>query len=409
MTADRVTSERVTSERMAPGRATGTTPDGVPVPYVLRFAAAWSWRLLLVLAAVYVGLWLFGHLSVVLVPVILGLLLAAIASPMVDRLTRARLPRGLATAVVVVTGLVVLVSLVAVVTQQFSSGFGDLRNSFDDSLVQVEKYLADLGMSRAQIRDALDRVREAVSSGSGGNVGGTVVSVTTTAGHLVAGLFITLFATIFFTYDGRGIWGWLVGLFPEQARPRVLGSGERAWAVLTSYVRATVVIAAVDALGIVLVAAILGLPLLAPIGVLVFLGAFVPVVGATISGIAAVAVALVSDGPIAALVMFGGVIAVQQLEGHVLQPFLMGRLVRVHPLAIVVVIATGALVAGVFGALIAVPLTAVINTVSTYLAHERRSRLIGEGDAALSPGPPEPPPVEPERDAGAAADPAVTS
>lgn len=361
---------------------TDEPPDAVVVPYVLRFAAAWSWRLLVVLAAVYVMLRLFDLLSVVLVPVILGLLLAAVASPMVDRVTEVGLPRGLATALVVVTGLVVLVFLVTVVTQQFSSGFAELRASFDDSLVQLEKYLADLGLSRGQVRDAFDRVREAVSTGSGGSLGGTVVSVTTTAGHVVAGLFITLFATIFLTYDGRGIWAWLVGLFPSRAQARVQGSGERAWAVLTAYVRATVVIAAVDAAGIVLVALVLGLPLVVPIGVLVFLGAFIPVVGATISGIAAVAVALVSEGPVSALVMLGGVVAVQQLEGHVLQPFLMGRVVRVHPLAVVVVIAIGGLVAGIFGALIAVPLTAIINTVGRHLARERRTRLAG---AAVEP------------------------
>jgi len=351
--------------------------DAVEVPYVLRFTAAWSWRLLLVLAALYVGLRLFALLSVVLVPVILGLLLSAVASPLVDRLTALRMPRGLATAIVVVTGIAALVAAVAVVAQQISAGFGELRASFDSSLVEVERYLADLGLSRMQVRDGLDRIREGVNSGSGGNIGGTVVSVTTTAGHLVAGLFITLFATIFFTYDGRRIWAWIVRLFPATARDRVQGSGSRAWAVLTSYVRATVVIAAVDALGIVLVAAILGLPLVIPIGVLVFLGAFIPIVGATISGIAAVAVALVAEGPVSALVMLAGVIGVQQLEGHVLQPFLMGRLVRVHPLAVVVVIAIGGLVAGVFGALIAVPLTAIVNTVSTYLSQDREARVSG--------------------------------
>ena len=363
--------------------------DGIDVPYALRFSAAWAWRLLLVVAALYVALKLFGLLSVVLVPVIIGLLLAAVASPLVDALVARRVPRGPATALVVVTGLVVLVALITLVAQQFSSGFTDLRDSFDSSLGKLEKYLADLGLSRRQVGDAFDRVREAVGAGQG-DVGGRVLSVTTTAGHVLAGLFITLFATIFFTYDGRSIWAWVVGLFPRTARERVHGSGERAWTVLTSYVRATVVIAAVDALGIVLVAAILQLPLLVPIGVLVFIGAFVPVVGATISGIAAVAVALVSDGPVAALVMLGGVIAVQQLEGHVLQPFLMGRVVRVHPLAVVVVIAIGGLVAGVFGALIAVPLAAIVNTVGTYLASERRGRL----------APP---------DAGSATDPAVTA
>jgi predicted PurR-regulated permease PerM len=361
--------------------------DGIVTPHVLRFAAAWAWRLLLVVGAVWVFLQVFSLLSVVLVPVIIGLLLAAVLSPAVDRLEGWKWPRGLATAVVILAGLALVVALVAVVAQQFSSGFGDLRQQFDDSLGKLEKYLADLGLSRQQLQDFFDRVRDGVGSGQS-NLGGTVVKTATTAGHLLAGLFIVLFSTIFFTYDGRGIWRWFLGLFPEPARDRVHGSGVRAWAVLTSYVRTTVVIAATDALGIALVALLLGLPLVVPIAVLVFLGAFIPVVGATISGIAAVAVALVSEGPVQALIMLAGVIAVQQLEGHVLQPFLMGRLVRVHPLAVVVVIAIGGLVAGIFGALIAVPLTATVNTVASFLAGDRRQRL--------------------EREAGAAADPAVS-
>jgi putative heme transporter len=271
------------------------------------------------------------------------------------------------------------------VAQQFSSGFGDLRSSFDDSTVKLQHYLHHLGISQKQLEDFFDKVRSGVSSGSTGNLGGTVVAATATAGHLLAGLFITLFATIFFTYDGRGIWRWLVSLFPEPARDRVHGSGERAWAVLTAYVRATFVIALTDALGIALVAWVLGLPLVLPLAVLVFIGAFVPVVGAAISGIAAVAVALVDQGPVHALLMLAGVVAVQQIEGHILQPFLMGRLVRVHPLAVVVVIAIGAEVAGIFGALIAVPLTAIINAVSTHLAGARRDRLAAESGALADP------------------------
>jgi predicted PurR-regulated permease PerM len=359
--------------------------DGVETPYVLRFTAAWSWRLLLVVAAVYVFLHLFGLLSVVLVPVIIGLLLSAIASPIADILQRWGLPRSVATLITILLGFAVIAALVTLVAQQLSSGFGDLRASFDDSTVKLEKYLSDLGLSRHQLSDFFDRVREGVSSSTTGNLGGKVVGAATTAGHLLAGLFITLFSTIFFTYDGRGIWRWLVSLFPEPARDRVHGSGERAWAVLTAYVRGTVVIAATDALGIALIAWILGLPLVAPLAVLVFLGAFIPVVGAAVSGIAAVAVALVAVGPVTALIMLGGVIAVQQIEGHVLQPFLMGRLVRVHPLAVVVVIAIGAEVAGIFGALIAVPLTAVINAVSSHLAGSRRLRLEQEAGALADP------------------------
>jgi predicted PurR-regulated permease PerM len=364
--------------------------DGVEMPYVLRFGAAWSWRLLLVIAGIYIFLRLFGLLSLVLVPVIIGLLISAALSPIADRLQGWKVPRSVATLIVVIAGIAFIVALVAVVAQQFSSGFGDLRASFDDSLDKLEKYLTDAGLRQQQLNDFFNRVREGVSSTAGsGGLGGTVVKASTTAGHLLEGLFITLFSTIFFTYDGRGIWRWLVSLFPEPARDRVHGSGERAWAVLTSYVRATMIIAATDALGIALIAWILGLPLVVPLAVLVFLGAFIPVVGAAISGIAAVAVALVSVGPLTAVLMLAGVVVVQQFEGHVLQPFLMGRLVRVHPLAIVVVIAIGAEVAGIFGALIAVPLTAVINAVSTHLAGARRVRL--------------------EEESGALADPAVTS
>ncbi len=352
------------------------------MPYLLRFVAAWSWRLLVVAAAVYVVLRLFALLSVVLVPVIVALLLSAVASPIVDRLQQ-WLPRAVATALVIVSGLAALVAVVALVAQQLSSGFGDLRSSFDSSLVKLENYLSDLGLEQAQLRDFFDRVREGV--GEGGNLSGTVVAVTTTAGHLVAGLFIALFATIFFTYDGRGIWSWLVGLFPDRARGRAHGSGVRAWAVLTSYVRATMLIALVDAVGIGLVALVLGLPYVVPIAALVFLASFIPVVGATVSGIVAVAVALVDSGPVVALIMLAGVITVQQVESHVLQPFLMGRLVRVHPLAVVLAIAIGGLVAGVFGALIAVPLTAIVNVVGTYLAGERRDQLGRESGAGADP------------------------
>lgn len=362
--------------------------DGIEMPHVLRFMAAWSWRLLLVAAAVWVFLQLFTILSVVVIPVIIGLLFAAVASPVADRIESWRVPRSVATLITIIIGIAIIAALVALVAQQLTSGFHGLRTSFDDSLDKLERYLTDLGLKRNQLRDFFDRVREGLGSGQG-NLGGTVVRVTTTAGHLLAGLFIVLFSTIFLTYDGRGIWRWFLGLFPPHARERVHGSGERAWAVLTSYVRATVVIAATDALGIAIVALLLGLPLVVPLAVLVFLGAFIPVVGATISGIAAVAVALVSEGPVQALIMLGGVVAVQQIEGHVLQPFLMGRLVRVHPLAVVVVIAIGGLVAGIFGALVAVPLTAIVNTVATYLAGERRQRLDGESapmaDPAVTP------------------------
>ena len=186
---------------------------------------------------------------------------------------------------------------------------------------------------------------------------------------MVAGLFIVLFSTYFFLADGAKIWAWMVRLFPRAGRLRADSSGRVAWQSLTQFVRATVLVAATDAIGIMIGAAVLGVPFVSAIGVLVFLGAFVPMIGAFVSGTVAVLVALVAQGPFTALLMFGVVVLVQQVEAHVLQPFLMGRFVSVHPLGVIVAIALGVIVAGIPGALIAVPLAASLNSVVQHLAN----------------------------------------
>ena len=178
--------------------------------------------------------------------------------------------------------------------------------------------------------------------------------------------------------DGDRIWLWLVRIFPRAARARADASGRVAWLSLTQFVRATVLVAATDALGIMIVAAILKVPFVAAIGVLVFLGSFVPLVGSTVSGTVAVLVALVDQGPVVALIMAAGVIGVQQLEAHVLQPFLLGRMVAIHPLGVILAVACGILVAGILGALLAVPLVACANAVVTYLATEPPPRVTDE-------------------------------
>jgi predicted PurR-regulated permease PerM len=187
---------------------------------------------------------------------------------------------------------------------------------------------------------------------------------------VLAGLFIVLFATYFFLADGALIWSWMVRLFPRAGRLKADSSGRVAWRSLTQFVRATVLVAGTDAIGVMVWAAVLGLPFIGAIGVLVFLGAFVPMIGATVSGIVAVLVALVAQGPVTALLMLVGVVVVQQIEAHILQPFLMGRFVSVHPLGVIVAIAMGVIVAGIPGALIAVPLAASLNAVVQHLASE---------------------------------------
>ncbi|NUR08103.1 MAG: AI-2E family transporter [Nocardioidaceae bacterium] len=340
------------------------------VPYGVDLAAAWSWRLLVVAGAGYVVALGIAKFSVVVMPLIIALLLTALVVPVVDVLhTRARFPRGLAALLVVLASLALVALGLSFAGQQVAQGASDLSKQVVDGIDQIRDWLktGPLHASDSQISDYLKAAQDAVTT-SNDRVVERITEVGTTIGHIVAGFFIILFATYFFLADGDRIWAWLVRIFPRASREKADSSGRVAWTSLTAFVRATVLVAFTDALGIMIVAAILRVPFVLAIGVLVFLGAFVPMIGATISGSVAVLVALVAHGPLSALLMLAGVIAVQQLEAHVLQPFLLGRLVRVHPLAVIVAIAAGVLVAGIAGALVAVPLVAAANAVVVHLS-----------------------------------------
>lgn len=350
----------------------GTTNlDRGQVPWGVDLAAAWAWRFLVIAAAGFVILWVFAYFAVVAVPVAVALLIAALVSPVVRRLHGLGLPRGAAAGLVVVGGLGLLALLLTFVGAQVAAGATDLADSVVEGIDKIRIWLKDgpLNASDSQINDALGSLQETVSSSTAeGGVVTRTVEVGAAVGHVLAGVFIVLFSTYFFLADGSRIWAWLVRLAPRAARERVDTSGWVAWGSLTQFVRATVLVAAVDAIGVMIVAAILGVPFVLAIGVLVFLGAFVPLVGATVAGIVAILVALVDQGPITALLMLGGVILVQQIEGHVLQPFLMGRFVSVHPLGVILAIGCGVLAAGLVGALVAVPFVAALNSVVQHLA-----------------------------------------
>jgi putative heme transporter len=303
---------------------------------------------------------------------VVALLIAALVSPVVDGLHRIGLPRGLASILVVVGGIAFVAALLTVAGNQVANGANDLADQTVKGLDEVKTWLKDgpLHASDSQINQYIDRTQEALTpSADGGSILSRVTEVGAALGHVLAGFFIVLFATYFFLADGARIWAWAVRLAPRAAREHVDSSGRVAWVSLTQFVRATVIVALTDAIGIMIVAAILGVPFVLAIGVLVFLGAFVPMVGATVAGTVAVLVALVDQGPITALLMLGGVILIQQIEGHVLQPFLMGRWVSVHPLGVIVAIGCGVLVAGIAGALVAVPLAAAVNAVVQHLAN----------------------------------------
>lgn len=342
------------------------------VPWGLDLAAAWAWRFLIIVLAGYVIARVIGFFAVVTIPVVVALLLAALVTPIVDGLHRIGLPRGAASIIVVAGGIAFVAALLTVAGQQVANGANDLADQTVRGLDEIKTWLRDgpLHASDSQINDYIDRTQKAITpQADGESILGRVTEVGVALGHVLAGFFIILFATYFFLADGARIWAWAVRLAPRAAREHVDSSGRVAWVSLTQFVRATVIVALTDAIGVMIVAAILRVPFVLAIGVLVFLGAFVPMVGATVAGTVAVLVALVDQGPITALLMLGGVVLIQQIEGHVLQPFLMGRWVSVHPLGVIVAIGCGVLVAGIAGALVAVPLAAAVNAVVQHLAN----------------------------------------
>jgi predicted PurR-regulated permease PerM len=340
------------------------------VPWGVDLAAAWAWRFLVIAAGAYVVLWLIDFFAVVAIPLAIALLISALVVPLVDGLDRAGVPRKLAALLVVILVIAFVGALLTFAGQQVANGAQDLADQASAGLEEIKDWLktGPLHASDSQINDYIQRAQDALKN-AGSHVDlGNVTEVGTAVGHVLAGFFIVLFSTYFFLADGDRIWAWLVRLGPRASRPHVDSSGRVAWISLTQFVRATVIVAAVDAIGIMIGAAVLGVPFVLALGVLVFLGAFVPMVGATVAGTVAVLIALVAQGPFTALLMLAVVIGVQQLEGHVLQPFLMGRWVSLHPLGVIVAIGCGVIVAGIAGALVAVPLAAALNAVVQHLA-----------------------------------------
>ena len=361
--------------------------DDLEVPRGLRIAGAWAWRVLLLVLAIVGVLWVIAQLQLVVVPLVIALLLSALLAPLVNWMRRRGVPRSLATTIVVVGGIAAVVGVLTLVINEFVSGWPQLS---DNAAAGLNKIQHALRLSDRQV-DALVNSVETWLSQNRGKVTTGALTTATTLGHVLAGIFLVLFATFFFLRDGRRISGFLVGLLPMSTRESVASAADMSWGTLVAYVRATVLVAFIDAVGIGLALVILRVPFALPLAALVFLGAFIPIVGATLSGAVAVLVALVTRNPFVALLVLVAVIAVQQLEGHVLQPLIMGKAVAIHPLAVIVAIATGVVLAGIIGALVAVPVVAVLNTGIRHLAELRRAEETGIPPGPTRPtGPPQP-------------------
>ncbi|MER5393789.1 AI-2E family transporter [Saccharopolyspora sp. NPDC002686] len=332
------------------------------LPRVLRVSAAVSWRALVILGAVYVLGLVLGQIYVVVIPVAIAMLLSALLAPVVAGLARRGVPRSLATAFVLIGGLAVVGGVLTFVINAFITGFPDLQRQVIASLTALKVQLAQgpLHINDAQIDNYLRQAQEWLQANQAMLTSGAL-STAGTFGNFLTGLVLALFTLIYFLHDGRGVWLFVTKLAPKHVRHKVDVAGVQGFKALVGYVRATAMVAVVDALGIGLGLVILGVPLAIPLAALVFLGGFVPIVGAVASGAVAVLVALVTKGWVTALIVVGVVLLVQQVEGNILQPLLLGRAVHLHALAVVLAISIGAVVSGIVGALLAVPLVAVLN------------------------------------------------
>jgi len=303
------------------------------------------------------------QLRVIVVPVFIAVILTALLLPAVDRLDQRGMPRGGAVALVLLGGLGLFGGILTFVVSQFISGLPGLVTEVTRSIDNATNWLIDgpAHLSREQIDKAGDTAVAALRDNQEKLTSGAL-STAATLTEIVTGALLTLFTLIFLLSGGRGIYAYLTKIFPAGSRDRVRAAGRAGFGSLIGYVRATFLVALVDAVGIGSGLAILGIPLALPLASLVFLGAFVPLIGAVLTGFVAVVVALLAKGFIYALITLGLIVAVQQVESHVLQPFLMGRAVSIHPLAIVLAIATGAVLAGIIGALLSVPFLAFLNS-----------------------------------------------
>lgn len=306
------------------------------------------------------------ELRLVVLPVIAALLAATALHPLVVALRTRGTHRLLATWIVLLGAVAVVGGAAWLVVPQVVDEIGSLDLSVDEGLARVEGWLEPLGVPEGALEDSTDRASEWLGE-NGAGLGGSIPGGVALAIEIVAGGLLALVLLFFFLKDGERIWAWIAGLFPARFRPDVDEAASRAWVTLGAYIRGTALVALVDAVLIAIVIAILGVPLLLPLALLTFVGAFFPLVGAVLAGSVAALVALVSEGPVDALILVGAIIVIQQLEGDLLQPLILGRAVRLHPVAILLSLTAGVAVAGVVGAFLAVPIAAVTASVGGYL------------------------------------------
>ncbi|ATG54201.1 AI-2E family transporter [Brachybacterium ginsengisoli] len=360
-------------------RAPGLATEVEEIPLGVRRAAAWSWRLIVVVAAASLLLWGLLQVAGLVVPVLIAILLAALLTPVVKVLTRYTfLGRAAASGIALLGLLLVIAGMFTLAGRQLFAQFADIQDKAVTGFQSLTDWATttfkiEAPMVDSAIQEGLDKLQENSDQLVSGALGTAAV-----LGNLVTGILICLFALFFLLSGGSGIWRWVVGLLPPAARVPTHEAFRRGWKALSAYIRTQILVAGVDATGIAIGMIGLGLGSYAvPIWLLVFLFSFIPLVGAIASGAIAVLLVLVLHSWVGAVIMLVIVLAVQQIEGNVLQPFLMGKAVELHPLAVFLGVAGGAMVAGIAGALFSIPLIAFVNATMLYIVGRDPSPELG--------------------------------
>ena len=331
-------------------------------------AGGTAWAVLGIIALVVLLAYAMSQLTVVIVPLVLALFPAAVLVPPTSALKRRGVPAGLAALIVMVGALGLLIGLFGALMPAVAAELGGLAENLEEGYTQVRRYLANspLDLRTVTLDQAIEQFREQATQ-EGGELGGRILEAGTVVVEGIAGLALALFALFFYLKDGPRIAGWIASLFPARVRADAQGIGDRVWFTIGAYIRGLLVIGLADAILIGAGLFFIGIPLALPLAVLVFFGALFPIVGAFLAGTVAVLVALATNGIAPALAVLALIVVVQQLEGHILTPIMLGRATELHPLAVIAALTTGAVLLGVLGAFLSVPVAASIARAVAYL------------------------------------------
>ena len=350
-----------------------STNENHLVPMPLRRTGLWSAYLLLTLAGFLALLYLIVRLKIIFIPVFVALLVTTLLAPLVAYLRNRGWRPLLATWTVILGSFVLVAGIVAVLIPQFTGQFDEMKTRATEGFDDVVKWLGEgpLSISERELDRYLEQVTERIQENSDQITGGILTSLTVTF-EFIAGILLVFVLVFFFLKDGNEIWEWFKRQAARKNRDHIDEMGRRAWSTLTGYVRGTAVVALVDAILIGVALLMVGNPLWIPLAVITFFGAFFPIVGAVVAGAIAALVTLVTNGVSDALIITGVIVLIQQIEGDVLQPVVMGKAVRLHPIVVLVSLTAGAILGGIAGAFVAVPATAVAATVGNYLKMQLR-------------------------------------